>query len=147
MRKRKLAATWAGTVKYGCQPGIVCTASCNKDRSMLNVRRTRATPRSGWQALLFAGAIFASVGAFIASATPAAAENAGADELLSAVVQLKTYINPEGRTVKGLGQQRAGSGIVIDDNGLILTIGYLMVEAHSAEVLTNGGRKSAAEIV
>ena len=71
----------------------------------------------------------------------------GADELLSAVVQLKTYINPDGRTVKGLGQQRAGSGIVIDDKGLILTIGYLMVEAHSAEVLTNSGRKAAADIV
>jgi serine protease Do len=85
--------------------------------------------------------------AIIAGALPAAAQSEGADELLSAVVQLKTYINPDGRTVKGLGQQRAGSGIVIDDKGLILTIGYLMVEAHSAEVLTNSGRKAAADIV
>lgn len=87
----------------------------------------------------------------LVACAPAAAQNAApnsaADELLSAVVQLKTYINPEGRTVKGLGQQRAGSGIVIDDKGLILTIGYLMVEAHAAEVLTNSGRKSAAEVV
>ena len=75
------------------------------------------------------------------------APNSAADELLSAVVQIKTYINPDGRTVKGLGQQRAGSGIVIDDKGLILTIGYLMVEAHSAEVLTNSGRKTAADVV
>src|SRR6185295_9107044 len=96
----------------------------------------------GWQALLFAVAF-----SFVASMTPAAAQNPGTDELLSAVVQLKTYINPDGRTVKGLGQQRSGSGIVIDDNGLILTIGYLMVEAHSAEVLTNTGRKSAADVV
>jgi S1-C subfamily serine protease len=85
--------------------------------------------------------------AVVAGALPAAAQSEGADELLSAVVQLKTYINPDGRTVKGLGQQRAGSGIVIDDKGLILTIGYLMVEAHSAEVLTNSGRKTAADIV
>jgi serine protease Do len=78
---------------------------------------------------------------------PAAAQSDFADDLLSAVVQLKTFINPDGRTVKGLGQQRNGSGIVIDDKGLILTIGYLMVEAHSAEVLTNSGRKVAAEVV
>ena len=109
---------------------------------MLNGRRASAAPVPGWQALLFAGVV-----ALAASATPAAAQNPGADELLSAVVQLKTYINPDGRTVKGLGQQRGGSGIVIDVNGLILTIGYLMVEAHSAEVLTNTGRKSAADVV
>ena len=66
----------------------------------------------------------------------AAREYGTADDLFSAVVQLKTYINPEGRTVRGLGQQRAGSGIVIDDKGLTLTIGYLMVEAHAAEVVT-----------
>jgi S1-C subfamily serine protease len=85
--------------------------------------------------------------ALLASAMAASAQSGFADDLLSAVVQLKTYINPDGRTVKGLGQQRNGSGIVIDDKGLILTIGYLMVEAHSAEVLTNSGRKAAAEVV
>src|SRR5262245_17975415 len=82
-----------------------------------------------------------------ASIVPAAAQSTMADDLLSAVVQLKTYINPDGRTVRGLGQQRNGSGIVIDDKGLILTIGYLMVEAHSAEVVTNTGRKTAADVV
>jgi serine protease Do len=99
-------------------------------------------PWSWGRTIVVAGAI-----ALAAGTTPAVAQNPGADELLSAVVQLKTYINPDGRTVKGLGQQRSGSGIVIDDNGLILTIGYLMVEAHSAEVLTNTGRKSAADVV
>ena len=86
-------------------------------------------PWSWGRTIIVAGAI-----ALAASTTPAVAQTPGADELLSAVVQLKTYINPDGRTVEGLGQQRSGSGIVIDDNGLILTIGYLMVEAHSAEV-------------
>jgi S1-C subfamily serine protease len=76
-----------------------------------------------------------------------AAQATTAEELFSAVVQLKTYINPDGRTVKGLGQQRSGSGIIIDDKGLILTIGYLMVEAQSAEIVTNTGRKVTAEVV
>ena len=85
--------------------------------------------------------------AVVASASSGAAQSPSAEDLLSAVVQAKTYINPDGRTVKGLGQQRSGSGAVIDDSGLIVTIGYLMVEAHSAEVVTNAGRKVAAEVV
>jgi S1-C subfamily serine protease len=95
---------------------------------------------------MFGAALALVAGVASATAEPDSAANA-ADELLSAIVQLKTSINPEGRTVKGLGQQRSGSGIVIDNNGLILTIGYLMVEAQSAEVTTNTGRKSAAEVV
>jgi S1-C subfamily serine protease len=62
-------------------------------------------------------------------------------------VRIKTHINPEGRTVEGLGREREGSGIVIDDSGLILTIGYLMTEAHAAEIVTNEGRTVPANIV
>jgi S1-C subfamily serine protease len=102
-------------------------------------------PRWRW------GIAFAAALALVAGLAPASAESeahsSAADELLSAVVRLKTHINPEGRTIKGLGQQRAGSGIVIDNKGLILTIGYLMVEAQSAEVTTNTGQTSAAEVV
>ena len=69
------------------------------------------------------------------------------DELVSAVVRIKTFIDPEGRSVQNLGRERDGSGIVIDENGLILTIGYLMVEAHGAEVVTNSGRTVPATVV
>lgn len=69
------------------------------------------------------------------------------EDLLSSVVRIKTYINPDGRTVDNLGAERDGSGIVIDDSGLILTIGYLMVEAHAAEAITNDGRRIPATVV
>jgi S1-C subfamily serine protease len=69
------------------------------------------------------------------------------DELLSGVVRIKTYINPEGRTVETLGRQRTGSGVVIDGDGLVVTIGYLMVEAHSADLLTQDGRTIKAEVL
>ena len=69
------------------------------------------------------------------------------EDLVSSVVQIKTFINPDGRTVENLGRQREGSGIIIDDDGLVLTIGYLMVEAHAAEVITNAGRTVPATIV
>lgn len=107
----------------------------------------RTTRRDSHGLLSLGRRAFVTGAIALAVSVPAAAQSDSADDLLSAVVQLKTYINPDGRTVQGLGQQRAGSGIVIDDKGLILTIGYLMVEAHSAEVTTNSGRKSAAEIV
>ena len=82
--------------------------------------------------------------AFAQSEAPAKAVT---EDLLSSVVRIKTYINPDGRTVDNLGMERDGSGIVIDDSGLVLTIGYLMVEAHAAEVITNDGRKIPANVV
>jgi S1-C subfamily serine protease len=79
--------------------------------------------------------------------SPEAALPNALDQLLSAVVRIKTFINPDARTAESLGRERDGSGILIDDNGLILTIGYLMVEAHSAQVIQNDGRIVAATIV
>jgi S1-C subfamily serine protease len=79
--------------------------------------------------------------------TPAPAETGSLEDLISAVVKIKTHINPEGRTVQGLGRDREGTGILIDADGLILTIGYLMVEAYAAEVITNDGRTIPASIV
>jgi S1-C subfamily serine protease len=81
------------------------------------------------------------------SGSAAAAENAWVEELVSAVVQVKTHINPDGRTVEGLGRDREGSGILIDGDGLVLTIGYLMVEAYAAEVVANNGRTVPANVV
>src|SRR6516165_10386582 len=81
------------------------------------------------------------------SAATAHAQKLATDELLSGVVEVKTFINPDGRTVDYLGREREGSGIVIDDQGLIVTIGCLMVEAHAAQVTTNDGRTVPANVV
>jgi S1-C subfamily serine protease len=75
------------------------------------------------------------------------AQAASLEELTSAVVKIKTFINPDGQTVQSLGREREGSGIVIDEDGLVLTIGYLMVEAHAAELITSAGRTVPATIV
>ena len=69
------------------------------------------------------------------------------EQLLSGVVHIKTSIAPDGRTTENLGREREGTGIVIDNNGLVLTIGYLMVEAVSAEIATNDGHAVAANVV
>src|SRR5829696_5719627 len=69
------------------------------------------------------------------------------EDLLAAVVRVKTSIEPDGRTVDSLGQKREGSGILIDNEGLVLTIGYLMVEAQVAEIGLQDGRTIPATIV
>ena len=81
------------------------------------------------------------------SVSAAEAQPASVEELVSAVVRINTHITPDGRTVQGLGREREGSGILIDADGLILTIGYLMVEAYAAEVVDNSGRTVPANVV
>lgn len=90
--------------------------------------------------------LLAMVTALTAGSAPAGAQ-VSIPELVSGVVGIKTFINPDARTRENLGRERQGSGIVIDEGGLVLTIGYLMVEAHSAEIATNAGRTVPADVV
>jgi serine protease Do len=108
----------------------------------IQCRRT-SVPVRGLRVGLLAGLLM--LGCVLTSA--ARAQSPALADLLSGVVHMKTFINPDGRTAKTLGREREGSAIVIDSNGLMLTIGYLMVEAHAAEVTTNDGREIDANIV
>jgi S1-C subfamily serine protease len=92
------------------------------------------------------GLITLAVAYAVAAPLPPA-RAASVDELVQSLVQVKTFINPEGRTAATLGREREGTGVVIDTSGLILTIGYIMVEAHAAELVTSDGRTITAEIV
>src|SRR5260370_41794284 len=66
---------------------------------------------------------------------------------LQAVVRVQAEIPAEARTASLLGTKRDGSGVVIDDAGLIVTIGYLITEAMAAGVTTAAGKTSRAEII
>jgi serine protease Do len=90
-------------------------------------------------------ALIASMIALLSAS--AAAQPASVEDLVTAVVRINTHITPDGRTVQGLGREREGSGILIDADGLVLTIGYLMVEAYAAEVVDNNGRTVPANVV
>jgi S1-C subfamily serine protease len=98
-------------------------------------------------ALMLVAAWAAPARAQAPSASAASAQAPSAEQRLSAIVRIKTYINPDARTGGNLGRQREGNGIVIDSSGLILTIGYLMVEAHTASVSTHDGHTWPADIV
>jgi S1-C subfamily serine protease len=84
---------------------------------------------------------------FAASAAAEEPKRTTLDDLVSAVVHVKTVINPDGASVSNLGKDREGSGILIDEGGLVLTIGYLMVEAIAAEVIINTGKAYPATVV
>jgi S1-C subfamily serine protease len=99
-----------------------------------------------------AGSILSKLGlaAALAFATAAGAQErpaAPAENAAASVVAIKTFINPDARTMQNLGRERQGSGVVIDASGLVLTIGYLMVEAYAAEVTTSDGRTLPANII
>ena len=66
---------------------------------------------------------------------------------LDSVVQVSAVIRADGRTADTLGRQREGSGVVIDGDGLILTIGYLILEALEVNVTGPGQAPVAADIV
>ncbi len=61
------------------------------------------------------------------------------DRVLSAVVGLHSIIPPDAFSAETLGTERAGNGVVIDD-GLVLTIGYLITEAEAVWLHLGDGR-------
>lgn len=75
------------------------------------------------------------------------AETAGRAELLKSIVKITATVPGEARTAATLGRTREGSGVAIDGDGLVVTIGYLILEAASVEIETAGGKKFPAEIL
>jgi hypothetical protein len=61
------------------------------------------------------------------------------DGALDAVVQLRAEIPEDAFTAPILGTERVGNGVVIRDDGLLLTIGYLITEASTLWLTTNKG--------
>lgn len=69
------------------------------------------------------------------------------DRLLSAIVGVRAQVPADARTATALGTAREGSGVVIDASGLIVTIGYLILEASRVEVRVDEGQAHPAEIL
>lgn len=67
--------------------------------------------------------------------------------VFDAVTAVTAAIPGDARTAEALGTERLGTGIVIDDSGLVLTIGYLIVEAMAVTLSDIDGHPVAADIV
>ena len=79
---------------------------------------------------------------------PAAGQEMDALSVASgAVVGIKVRVTEGARSAETLGQRRSGSGVVIGPDGLILTIGYLMVEAEQIEIVTQDNKTWPARAV
>jgi len=66
------------------------------------------------------------------------------EALAGSVVKLRAVVPEAASTAGILGRERIGSGIVIDTDGLILTIGYLIAEASDVWLTPHRGRELAA---
>jgi S1-C subfamily serine protease len=66
---------------------------------------------------------------------------------LPAVVGLRATIPKDRRSAQTLGTEREGHGALIDDRGLVVTIGYLITEANTVTITDIDGRQLPAYIV
>ena len=84
-------------------------------------------------------ALFATLLGVLSSSPINAANWDSVDELLTAVVGIHATVPAQARTAGSLGRERVGSGVLIDSNGLIVTIGYLILEAEQVEIVLPDG--------
>ena len=66
------------------------------------------------------------------------------DTILRSVVTVRSSIPEDAFTAATLGTRREGSGVVIREDGLVLTIGYLITEAEEVWLTSNDGQLVAA---
>jgi S1-C subfamily serine protease len=70
-----------------------------------------------------------------------------AEEILKAVVKVRAVIPDDALTAPFLGTEREGNGILIDSDGHILTIGYLILESRTVEIFDTEDKVVEAEYI
>ena len=90
---------------------------------------------------------FGCVGSPAVAAGPGATEGRELTVDALSVVRIKSLAVRDARSATTLGAQREGTGVVIDSQGLVLTIGYLITEAQKVELLTADGKVFPATVV
>lgn len=97
----------------------------------------------------FVALVLGTLSFSLAAALPVAAQSGAAPKAnpLHAVVGVRATVPSTARSADTLGQERAGGGVVIDADGLVLTIGYLIMEADETEIILQDGRVVPADVV
>ena len=90
--------------------------------------------------------ILATCCTLLAAGGPAVAQERF-QTLTEAVIKVRSTVPADARTARSLGTEREGNGVVIDSNGLVLTIGYIILEAVSIEVVMDDGDSVPAALV
>ena len=100
-----------------------------------------------WAAGMLLAALCAPLAAQEQPAPPAARTRSELTVDALSVVKIRSKAVANARTTGTLGSQREGSGVVIDSEGLVLTIGYLVLEAETIELSTTDGRAFPATVI
>jgi S1-C subfamily serine protease len=106
--------------------------------------------KRSWLAPLLLVALPALGAAPTAAPTPAPPDASVYQHLVDAahaVVAIKVRALPNARSAATLGSERLGSGVLFAPHGLVLTIGYLVLEADEVQVTTTKGRTVPAVVV
>ena len=69
------------------------------------------------------------------------------EALVQSVVRVESRVPHNARTARSLGTSRSGSGVVIDNDGLVVTIGYLILQAEQIRVIDHVGVQHPAAFV
>jgi S1-C subfamily serine protease len=69
------------------------------------------------------------------------------DRALDSVLGLKAAIRADAFTAETLGRERAGHGVLIRSGGVVLTIGYLVLEAETLWITLPGGRVVPGDVL
>jgi S1-C subfamily serine protease len=69
------------------------------------------------------------------------------EQALACVVGLRATVPADAFTADTLGTERAGNGVLIRGNGLVLTIGYLITEADTVWLNLNDGRSVPGHVL
>ncbi len=97
---------------------------------------------------LVCGVAFAASPAAKPNAPPTAQDTMNAlTRAQSAVVGVQVTAAEGARSAETLGKQRSGSGVVIGTDGLIVTIGYLILEADNIQITTVDKKTVPARVV
>jgi S1-C subfamily serine protease len=69
------------------------------------------------------------------------------DRVFGALVSIRTKVPSDAYTAEVLGTERSGNGVMIRPDGLILTIGYLALEANEVWLTLGDGRTVAGDVL
>jgi len=103
-----------------------------------------------WFSPLVCASVLCFTGAHAATVQPSSGAQGMIDALNranAAVVGVRVTAADGARSAESLGQRRSGSGVIIGQDGLILTIGYLLLEAEQVEIVTQDNKTLPARAV
>lgn len=115
---------------------------------MSHCKQTVLRRRSGaWLVMCWAVLSALAAAPALAQSPPPTAASQRFEALQNATVGVEVRVIDGAASARTLGRQREGTGIVIAPQGLILTIGYLILEAERVEVVTRDQKRIPALVV